>query len=62
MSDLNRKVQQRLKKIRRNSDDVFTRLATEYENCTRDQVCVYSGCEWLLIKGVIPNLYRCVLL
>jgi hypothetical protein len=39
MADLNRKVQTRLRTVRRNSDDVFTKLATDYENFTRDQMC-----------------------
>ena len=38
MTELNRKVQLRLRKVRRNSDEVLTRLATEYENCSKDQV------------------------
>jgi hypothetical protein len=39
MAELNRKVQSRLKTVRRNSDDMFTKLATEYESFTRDQMC-----------------------
>ena len=40
MTELNRKVQLRLRKVRRNSDEVLTRLATEYENCSKDQVMI----------------------
>ena len=38
MMELNCKVQLKLKMVRRDSDEVLTRLATEYENCSKDQV------------------------
>ena len=47
MADLNRKVQTRLRTVRRNSDDVFTKLATDYENFTRDQVFHFEAGKYL---------------
>lgn len=38
MAELNHKVQMRLKRVRHNSDEVLSRLANEYENCSKEQV------------------------
>ena len=58
MTELNRKVETRLRTVRRNSDDVFTRLATDYENFTRDQVQWMSLFLTLSLSLSLP--LRCV--
>lgn len=40
MAELKGKVQQRLKTVRRNSEEVLSRMATQYENYSKEQVLV----------------------